>query len=343
MQLTPQQKQLLFDYSVGLTSEEQTEEAKKLISSSAEAAESFAKLKSVLAPLDSLEPEVCPDDLVESTIVRLNNAARSSQLRLEQLLADEQVRNIPVKSQIWLNIGRRLAMAAVFIIVGSAAISMINYSRQRYWQTQCKRQLARVSQGINNYSADNNGRLPAMAASAGTPYWKVGDQGKENYSNTRPIWLLAKNGYVKNPADFVCPGNKQGRALQFDALDVNKFNDFPDRKYITFSLRINCDKQKDVDTLGRSVLMADLSPLFERLPEDYSKEFKLELSKAMRSINSINHNRRGQNVLFCDGSVEFTKKRHTSISEDDIFTLQGVNTYQGVEVPSCETDTFLAP
>ncbi len=82
--LKDRQKQLLFDYCIGLTSEEQTAEAQALISGNDEAAEIHSKLKAALAPLDTIQPEPCPDDLAERTILRLNNLARSSQLRLQQ-------------------------------------------------------------------------------------------------------------------------------------------------------------------------------------------------------------------------------------------------------------------
>ncbi|MHC4352304.1 MAG: H-X9-DG-CTERM domain-containing protein, partial [Planctomycetota bacterium] len=53
--------------------------------------------------------------------------------------------------------------------------------------------------------------------------------------------------------------------------------------------------------------------------------------------------RRGQNVLLGDGHVEFLRTRYVDVSKDDIFTLQNTDVYQGFEVPSCETDSFLAP
>ena len=89
--------------------------------------------------------------------------------------------------------------------------------------------------------------------------------------------------------------------------------------------------------------MADSNPLFEELPSDFSKSFKLRLTRKLLTLNSVNHNRRGQNVLFGDGRVEFLKTRHIGISEDDIFTLQHTDVYNGCEMPSCETDFFLAP
>jgi hypothetical protein len=35
--------------------------------------------------------------------------------------------------------------------------------------------------------------------------------------------------------------------------------------------------------------------------------------------------------------------RRIGIAEDDIFTLQNTDIYEGIEVPSYEADAFLAP
>jgi len=87
--------------------------------------------------------------------------------------------------------------------------------------------------------------------------------------------------------------------------------------------------------------MADWNPIFERLPEDFSTPFKLQLNRKMLTLNSINHKRRGQNVLFGDGRVEFLKTRF--IGTDDIYTLRDTDVYEGCEIPSCESDFFVAP
>ena len=342
--LGDRQKQLLFDYCLGLTSKSETAEAELLISSNPPAAEVHAKLKASLAPLDSLESESCPDDLVERTILRLNNSARSSQLQLEQLLASEQTKTVKVGGDFWRSLGGMLATAAVILLIAGVFIPPLNLARQKSWQQRCQAQLGRVFSGIREYTSDHDGRMPAVARSAGQPWWKVGykPQSDENQSNTRQLWLLAKGDYVK-PDDFVCPGKSQGRAIQFDISQMQNYNDFPARRYVTYSFRIMCDKSRKIDKHGQEVLMADLNPLFERLPQTYSKPLKLQLNKDMLNFNSNSHCRRGQNVLFWDGSVSFKKKRNIGILQDDIFTLQNTDVYQGCEVPSCETDTFLAP
>ena len=344
--LNNQQKQLLFDYYTGLTAEKHFAEARQLISSNPEAAEIHAKLKAVFAPLDSLEPETCPDELVDSTVYRLNNAARSSQLQLQQLLATEQTRKVTTKAWFWRDLAKRVATAALFMIVGGIAITTYNvgtdFAHQKSWQQQCQMQLSQMGRGISNYKADHNEQMPAVAMAAGAPWWKVGDRSTENNSNTRHMWLLVKKGYA-DPAEFVCPGRLQGKTIRFNIPHIKNLNDFPDRRFVTYSLRIMCEKSKKGRITGRQALIADMNPLFEILPHNYSNPLNLKPTKDLLTANSINHKRRGQNILFCDGSARFVKKRCIGIIEDDIFTLRDTQVYKGCEMPSCETDVFLAP
>jgi len=340
--LNDQQKQLLLDYCLGLTSEEVTAEAEQLIASNKQAAEIHSKLKTALSPLKTLETEFCPDSLVEGTIWRLKNVARSSQLRLEQLLADEQAKAVTYKGRFWKNLGEIVATAAVIIFVAGVSIAPLNLARQKYQQQACMMQLQRLGQGINSYSSDHDGQLPAVATAMGDPWWKVGYQGKENQSNTRHVWLLVKGGYVK-PADFVCPGRCRRQTAQLDPSQLQNYNDFPSREYVTYSFRIRSGKPGEANPQGQKVLAADSNPLFEQLPNDYSKPLNREPNIDLLTLNSSNHKSKGQNVLFYDGSTEFAKSRQIGDSADDIYTLQDTDTYKGVEVPSRETDAFLAP
>ena len=55
--LSSEQKELLFDYCMGLASSEQAVEAQALISSSEEAEEIHSRLRGALAPLETVEHE----------------------------------------------------------------------------------------------------------------------------------------------------------------------------------------------------------------------------------------------------------------------------------------------
>jgi len=340
--LNNEQKQLLFDYCIGLTSQKEASEAEALISSNKEAAEIHSKLKAAIAPLDSLEPEPCPDELVEHTIWRVRNLADSSQRQLQQLLASEQTRNVITKSQLWWNLGKIAAVAAAIMLTIGVLIPTLKATRHRSWRQNCQKYMGNIFQGISDYISDHDGQVPAVATTAGAPWWKVGDQGNENHSNTRHIFLLPKGGYV-DIRNFVCPGCMGEKSLKLNDSQIKILKDFPSRRYVTYSFQISCDRMGSSKLLCRKVLMADWNPLFERMPEDFSEQLQLCLNRELLTLNSNNHNRRGQNVLFGDGSVEFLKTRFIGISDDDIYTLQDTDIYQGCEVPSCETDFFLAP
>ena len=345
--LNNQQKQLLFDYCIGLTSAEETVEAAHLISSNQEASELYLKLKASLAPLDSIKPESCPDDLAEHTVWRLNSLARAGRTKLHELIAAEQNRAEPAKTSLWFSVGRRLAMAAIFMIVGGAAIITLNIitkvARQKYSQQLCQMQLSNIWRGMNEYSADNDGKLPTVATAEGSPWWKVGCPGQENHSNTRHMWLLVKGNYAK-PSDFVCQATKSTQTSQFDPSKAKDLSDFPSRKSVTYSFRLMPPKAESVSSLNsQKVLMSDLNPLFEKLPQDYSKSLTLRPDEVQLNTNSANHNRSGQNVLFGDGRVEFIGSRRLGPARDDIFTLQNTNVYRGCEMPANDADAFLAP
>ncbi|MHC4207688.1 MAG: hypothetical protein ACYSTT_23785 [Planctomycetota bacterium] len=236
-----------------------------------------------------------------------------------------------------------LATAAVLMIVGSLLVTTFRavsgYTRYHSLRKQCQRQQSGIFQGLDNYISDHDGQHPIVATSAGDFWWKVGDQGDKNHSNTRRIYLLVKEGYVK-PAHFVCPACESGENIKLNPFQARKLKDFPNRRYVTYSFQINCRRTSNGKLLCRKVVMADWNPLFEKLP-DHSKQLNLRLNKKLLSLNSNNHKRRGQNVLFGDGRVEFLKTRFIGI--DDIFTLRDTDVYQGCELPSCETDFFLAP
>ena len=338
--LNGEQKKLLFDYCIGLTSQEQTSEAEALIDSNPQASDIHAKLKTTLAPLDQLVSEPCPDALVDRTVWRLNSAAQSSQDRLSQLLATEQSRNAGFKTRAWMGMARRLATAAVFLIVASVLFNTLNYLRYNSRLQQCQAQMAGVFRGLGSYIADHDGQPPAVAAAVGDPWWKVGHQGNENQSNTRNIYLLVRGGYAA-AGDFICPGCPRAASTKATPAELRANKDFPCRNSVTYSFQINCQRTRDGKLLCRRVVMADWNPLFEELPTDFNKPLRLQLTKEMLGRNSINHKRRGQSVLFGDGRVEFLRTR--LIGTDDIFTLQDTDVYQGCELPSCETDFFLAP
>jgi len=344
---TDRHRELLFDYSLGLTSESETVEAERLLAESPEAVSLYDTLRSVLSPLDALEVEPCPEELAARTVLRLKEASQAALRpeRPEELLPAGEAGPSTIRIPFWRNWGDIAAVAAVLVLFVGVVVPTLSFARQQYWQSRCQANLGDVQEGMVRYAGDHNGQLPSVPVEAGAPWWKVGYQGPENHSNTRRGWQLVREKYV-SPEKFVCLARGIGGNVSFDNLKVEDYSDFPDRRFIGFSIRVGCSQSSQSNSGTRSVLVADLNPIAEKLPADYSAELRLRIDEELLNANSRNHGGRGQNVSFSDGSVQFIRQRHTSFSDDDIFMLAEITDgceIRGNERPCSEKDAFLAP
>ena len=329
--LNIEQKQLLLDHCIGLASKEESEKAEALIYSNKEAAEVYANLKAVFAPLSCVESEKCPDDLVERTILRIGNHPNPGK-QLTELLNAEQNKKAPFKIGFLSNFSEVVAIAASILLIAGILVPTFGYAKQRYFQQRCQASMGDVFDGYRSYVKDHDNQPPAVPKQAGARW------------DTANMYLLVKGGYVE-PAKFICPSarNRKMDLSKYKAYiaEYSKYNDFPSRMYVTYSFAIRCTKTTGNGLICRGVLMADRNPIFEELSKGNSGKIVIVLNKEQLIANSKNHRGRGQNMLFGDGRVEFKKTR--LISADDIFTLQDTDTYKGNETPSCTTDQFLAP
>ena len=329
--LNIEQKQLLFDHCIGLTYNKQVKIAEELISSNKEAAEIYKKLQAVFAPLSCVEIEACPDDLVERTILRISNQPNPNK-QLTELLEAEQNKKAPIKLGFLSNFSEIVAIAASILLIAGILVPTFSLAKQRYLQQRCQASMGDVFTGYLNYVKDHDDQPPAVPKQAGARW------------DTANMYLLVKGGYVE-PAKFICPGagnSKMDTAKYKTYLaEYRNYNDFPGRTYVTYSFVIRCPKATGNGLICRGVLMADRNPVFEQLSNGNSETIVIVLKKEQLVVNSNNHKRRGQNVLFGDGNVEFNKTR--LVSADDIYTLQDTDVYKCNETPSCTTDRFVAP
>ncbi|HSW02252.1 MAG TPA: hypothetical protein VLI39_18960 [Sedimentisphaerales bacterium] len=344
--LNDRHKQLLFDYSLGLTSESENDEVEALIAANEEAVELYQSIQTTLAPLDTVEVEPCPDELTERLFARMRESAScDGGHSLDPSIPVEPFGIRTIRIPLWRNWTEVLAAAAAILVFVSVLFPAVGHMRGRAWQAQCGGNLAGIYGGFRSYVSDHDGLLPSVAMTPGAPWYRVGHQGNENQSNTRQIWLLPKLGYV-DPSRFLCPGRSDSRKLPFDGFNAQTFADFPSRTHILYSIRIPCPTSNHRDLMRKGVLLADRNPLAEEFPLDPSAVLRLQLCEKMMKSNSRNHAGRGQNALMYDGSVEFTKTRYTSLSDDDIYILQGMRCgteIRGCELPDSDLDIFLAP
>ncbi len=356
--LSHEQKRLLFDHCMGLASEQQDEQAELLIASNPDAANFYyEQLKAVLSPLESLEREPCPDRLADQTVRMLTERAHAH----DEPKLEDKVDAAPVAVSAPAGVAKNVespvirmnalrspvqiaAVAAILLFLVSVTVPALGMMRETMRRSQCKQRLGRVFQGMGQYVTDF-GSVPSVKTVSGEPWWKVGDQGSQNHSNTRATWLLAKRAYVK-PDNFLCPSRKRTGRPDLKALRAQGLQDFPSRAHIDFSSRVVCAKTRNQIT-GNTPIMADMNPLAEHLPSDHSRSLSLRLDQDILRSNSLNHAGRGQNILLYDGSIDFSRTRSVSQdAPDDIFILQGMTlgaAIMGHELPDCASDAFLAP
>jgi hypothetical protein len=348
--LNKEEKEVILDFYFRCGDQERINGGRDLIAGNPEAAQLYANLEDSLRQLDSVKYEPCPENLAELTVAKLKLAASSEQARLESLLAAEQrktaqMETTPVTTtrSFWQNVVEVAAIAAVVLVV--AGVSFPSLSRIRETAV-CKANLMQIGRAIAGYANDNDGLLPSVAMTAGSPWWKVGDQGEKNQSNTRHVWLLVKKGYLDGKK-FACPGRKDARAVSYTQAQLANLNDFPSRQHINYSFTFISGKISQSQKGRRSVLLGDLNPVFEKVFEQGNrvslpdKPTMIFLEGQLLNVMSANHAGRGQNILFGDGSCEFKETRN--IFGDDIFTVRNAQSYSGCEVPCDEDDIFLAP
>jgi hypothetical protein len=331
--VSKQQKQLLFDYSLGLSSEKETIQAERLIAHNKVAAEIHSKIKASLEPLNRIQIEACRDELVERTVRRLCELARS-----ERSLKKMQEPTIKIRT--WRNWADIAAIAAVIFLIMSVLIPSFSFARHQHYKNVCQRHLGNIYKCITIYCSDFDDKLPYVETKEGEPWCEIGKEGKENHSVTRNPYLLLKLSYSDNPGDFICKGRRQKNYEPLKISKVQDHNDFPSRNHVSYSFPIPCRKHLKISLLGSRPLMVDRNPIFEKVQGD---NFEVCLDIKLSTLNSINHGEHGQNASFPDGHVEFLKIRHVGIPQDDIYTLQNIIIYRGNEWPVCDSDLFYIP
>jgi hypothetical protein len=235
-----------------------------------------------------------------------------------------------------------IAAASVVLIMGVVMRSS-DVMRQQQHNQMCRHQLANNYRALNLYAADYDDVLPTVARADGAPWHRIGDQSPQSASNTRPLFLLFALGYTETPEDFICCSRAQAELPRLKRADVATHRDFPSRRYVTYSYALMPHNRVQKAAFGARPLMADMNPHFEALLADAPQSSPPLFDKTVAHLNSPNHGRRGQNVLFGDGNARYLRTRFIGNSHDDIYTLKD-DTLGGCKtLPACLDDAFLAP
>jgi len=335
--------QSLLDYHLNLDDPDQHSRTQELLSQDQQAKSLSDALASVLKPLAGWSDEPAPDGLAQRTMefIRQKNQAQLQSLAKASaaIYAQPDGKKTDVNKDAsrgrWVlaNLRDMIAVAASIMLLLIVSQPSMRYMRDVSRRQQCAGQMARIGNAAEQYSQSNAGQLPYVSAPAGGPWW----QQRKDEKNNRDSMVLVRKGYLPERV-LRCPGARLTiRVSPQTARQLQEFAESP----VSYSFRL-VPESSHAGWKISGPIMADKNPLFTERANFRQGALDLGYDSSLRYINSPNHNRRGQNILYRDGSVQFSDKRHLDAALDDIFTIEGTTRYEGNELPAIN-DIFIAP
>jgi len=248
-----------------------------------------------------------------------------------------------------------LDLVVVITIIGilvSLSVPMILTARDRSGRYHCSERLRQLGQAWRQYAQDY-GRLPCTRPSFGPeavpdvtnsgcaaadPF---GPDGPRPNNVPAVAFLLLRTGKLKADS-LICPATR-GAPDRFAGLLPWQRSNFTDvHKNLTYSVQnpyATAAAQArgfrwDMQLPKSFVLAADRSPGEDALVSPDSPAAQI------RNGNSNNHGKRGQNVLYADGRVEFEATPFAGIDRDNIYTSRNNKT---LDSPQDGADSILLP
>lgn len=269
-----------------------------------------------------------------------------------------------------------LVLIGIAVILLSIFVPYIAKLRESDHRARCAENLRTLMSALRNYSAANKGAYPRVRYDAAhNPRGYAAYSGAAAASPFSPntavlpndvtasMWLLVRTKLAK-AADFICPSTSDS-AEPGALADLRNQSNFTAGRNLSYSYACpfsSAPGYKLDDFLPADfALMADKNPGIARPSSNVTEPswdappFQLALA------NSFNHDHAGQNVLYADGHVAFTKTPYCGYGHDamrdNIFTALSVtpvpkgqtppgysNGVIGHDVaPAWDRDSYLVP
>ena len=247
--------------------------------------------------------------------------------------------------------GKRMAIAGIIAGAGSlfsvallSVLVVLGSLRQAPSRSVCAANIRWISQSMAVYAKDNSDQYPIISpnggyafahTSAGTPGPDANKVIASIYaappapSVTQNLWLLVLTGQVA-PKQFICPFDPSHPVVATTTVAGNyqtNFNDAGKPSDFTYSYSFAYpwttttgaigDWWKDTTDAGLP-LISDMAPM-----GGTGANTTTTTDPALKTANSFNHNRDGQNVGFGDSHVEFARRPDCGQQFDNLFTFNG--------------------
>jgi len=313
----------LIEYHLGWLDDEQRRRAEEQMEFDPELAAEGRALERLFGLLAAYEVDV-PPDLTERTIEGVERRLRPVKISPEP---------VAVVGGGGLSVRDLVAAAAMIAIVLALLVPAYVRAREEGRRAACRAQLRNIGYAVLTYGTTYAGQLPFAGHRAGAYWLPVRKPGTPVSDNDRHLYLLVRMRLAE-PEWFVCPDRCDGIVMQADRPEA--FRTFPERANCTYSFQCMAGPRPRLTDYPRMPILADQTPVFAG---------GRYVRPCNPDCNSPNHRSAGQNVLFADGSVQWTTGPKIGIAGDNIWFLQhkGLDEYLGVETPKSPTDAFLVP
>jgi prepilin-type N-terminal cleavage/methylation domain-containing protein len=251
-----------------------------------------------------------------------------------------------------------LVVIGIIALLLGILLPAAEHVRHQAYIDKCASNLQQIGIAITMYEQDNHGNFPrtiydpAAPLTAGTgvnsidPFTTGGPAANDL---TAGIFLLMKTEKLP-PVMFICPYNDDTEYYADSAniyarsnftaykknLAYSFANPYPSDAAVTAGYRLS-------NKLGAEfALAADMNPGVDYRANVFAATPNAATS-AIQTANSDNHERDGQNVLFGDNHVAWTKTPLCGIGHDNIFTSQSAASPTVNASPAGPTDSVLLP
>jgi len=218
------------------------------------------------------------------------------------------------------------------VLIGLAGTFLLptrSGSREMANRTYCASNLRQIGQAIMLYANENRGAYPQLrtdptlppTALTGTdspmPFVAGGPQPNDV---TGALYLLMRTQDIGGEA-FTCPSSNAAK-MRFKAnqtaLDYSNFRTPSELSYSFHNFYGNAGELGLTVVAAQSdfAVAADGNP---GSPQLLTATFN-DPAPSMRKVNSGNHDRDGQNVLYGDGHVEFQNNPFVGVARDNMYT-----------------------
>ena len=301
---------------------------------SADESQRCERVRTLLALMSACPAPECPADLTARTV-----QAVAELKRRERVIEASQF----APSGRSFRLGEIAAMVAILLIGASLLWPAMDRSRQEARQLACQSNLGLAGQAIGSYAADYEDNLPRRGSWPGAVWWNVGKHanvtdtlGQPIESNSAHLYTVVRKSYATADA-LACPENRD--APRCDRMSPS-LNDWTTPTAVSFSYQnqftaspIRASRAATLAVLG------DRNPHFVRRTGGNGPGFEQGVPF---DAPSFQHGGRGQNVLLGGGQAVWTQSPIFP-GGDNIYLINGVDTYLGNEVPASTDDAFLTP